>query len=78
MSNELTPKQRIDELLEQAQQALWEAETIADKHNLTFSFEITYGAGATYYPPSEVDEWMRDDLGLEEGQGAWLSSSQQC
>lgn len=71
-------KKKIEELKEKAQRALWDAEIIADEHGITFDFEITYGAGATYYPASEVDDWMKEDLGLSDDEGAWISSSQMC
>lgn len=69
---------KIKALKKKAQEALWEAEVLADEHNIVFDFEITYGAGATYYPAAEVDDWMKEDLGLEDGEGAWISSSQMC
>lgn len=69
---------RIKALQKIAYNALNEAESLADEHDIQFDFTISYGAGATYYPPDQIDEWMRSDLCIEEGQGAWISSSQQC
>lgn len=69
---------KIQDLVAEAESSLGEAEVIADEYGISFDFDITYGAGATYYPADEISEWMRDELGIEEGEGAWISSSQQC
>lgn len=71
-------EKKIKALKKKAQETLWEAEVLADEHGIVFDFEITYGAGATYYPASEVDDWMKEDLGLADDEGAWISSSQMC
>lgn len=76
--NKQEAEAKIKSLKKKAQQALWDAEVLADEHGIVFDFEITYGAGATYYPASEVDEWMKEDMGLGEDEGAWISSSQMC
>ena len=55
-------KQELDEAVAEFESALSKAEAIADKHNLSFSLEPTYGAGCTYNG--------------EEGE--WHASSQSC
>lgn len=65
----------INLLLGQAQAIVWEAESIADKHDLSFSMEIGgYGMGGFYTP---VEEGAVDDWGdpIESG---WKASSQSC
>lgn len=61
-------RKRIDAELATAYAAIGRAQGIADETGLSFSFELCYGAGATYDPTAEGDE---DD-------GKWLASSQSC
>lgn len=65
----------INALLEQAQSLIWEAESIADTHELSFSMNMgSYGMGGSYTPVQEgdVDEWGDP---VESG---WNASSQSC
>ncbi|QXV71802.1 hypothetical protein psageK4_148 [Pseudomonas phage psageK4] len=65
----------INELLESAQSLVWEAESIADTHDLSFSVNFgAYGMGGSYSPVKEgdVDEWGDP---VESG---WNASSQSC
>ena len=65
----------INALLEQAQSLIWEAESIADTHELSFSMNMgSYGMGGYYTPVQEgdVDEWGDP---VESG---WNASSQSC
>jgi hypothetical protein len=81
--NEMTDKRevlkQIGVLLDQAQKLVWEAESIADEHDLGFTMNLGgYGMGGYYVPASEVDEDDRDHHGLDEGQSFWRASSQNC
>ena len=70
---------KINLLLQQAQSLVWEAESLADEHDIGFSMELGgYGMGGYYVPPSEVDQEDRDWHGVEEGQGFWRASSHNC
>lgn len=70
---------KIEELLDQAQSFVYQAESLADEHDLGFSMNLGgYGMGGYYVPASEVDEDDRDHFGLEEGQSFWRASSQNC
>jgi hypothetical protein len=60
---------KIAELVQQAYDALNEAESVADEHKLDFSFSPAYGMGGTYYPAGHEYKWV------EEG---WNPSSQSC
>lgn len=73
-------QQKLNEAVEAAYQALNAAIEIADETGLSFDFEITYGAGATYYPPSVVerDSWLQEYHDLDVNTGGWLASSQSC
>lgn len=65
----------INDLLESAQSLVWEAESIADEHDLSFSMNLgAYGMGGSYSPVQEgdVDEWGDP---VESG---WNASSQSC
>lgn len=65
----------INDLLELAQSLIWEAESIADTHELSFSMNMgSYGMGGHYTPVQEgdVDEWGD---AVESG---WNASSQSC
>lgn len=65
----------INTLLEQAQSLIWEAEGIADTHDLSFTMNMgSYGMGGSYSPVEDgaVDEY--GDL-IESG---WNASSQSC
>lgn len=65
----------INDLLESAQALVWEAESIADEHDLSFSMNLgAYGMGGYYEPVKEgdTDEWGDP---VESG---WNASSQSC
>ncbi|QNO00316.1 hypothetical protein QGX21_gp086 [Pseudomonas phage phiPsa315] len=65
----------INELLESAQSLVWEAESIADEHGLSFSMNMGgYGMGGYYEPIQEgdVDEWG------DPRESGWNASSQSC
>lgn len=66
---------QIDALLTQAQKLVWEAESLADEHDLSFSMNLGgYGMGGSYSPIQEgdTDEWGDP---VESG---WNASSQNC
>lgn len=80
--DKIEAKKKIDELLQKAYDAVSEAESIADEHELRFNFEVSYGMGGTYYGAGTVDvddddDWLAD-YGYSENSGAWLASSQSC
>lgn len=64
----------INRLLEEAQKLVYEAESIADEHELSFSMNLGgYGMGGSYdgSPEGKVDEWGDESDG-------WNASSQSC
>lgn len=68
---------KIEELLDQAQQLVYEAESLADKHGLEFSICIGgYGMGGSYTGAAAVDDWQRSEYDVEDGEGFWSASSQ--
>lgn len=68
---------RINELLDQAQSLVLEAEGIADNLGLSFTINFgTYGMGGSYTGAAAVEDWQRSDA--EEGEGVWNASSQSC
>ena len=69
----------IANLIQQAYALLSQAETIADKYSLEFSFGVTYGAGATYYGKGSQSEWNSsdDDWSASDEEG-WRASSEGC
>ena len=54
--------QKLSELVAAFNSALYEAESFADTHNLSFRIDPCYGAGASY----------------DGGEGEWYASSQSC
>jgi len=62
--------QQIAELVKIAKEAIAEAEAVADRENVTFTFSLGYGMGGTYQPES-IAEQYGDDAG-------WQSSSANC
>lgn len=61
-TNEAEAQEYIDKLVEEAYGKISEAEEIAQKFDIHFSFDLAYGMGGSYDP--------------EEGE--WMSSSSQC
>lgn len=77
MSREIL--KQIQELVSQAQTLIYEAESLADKHNIGFSMNLGgYGMGGYYVTPDEVDEDDREYHDIPEGAGFWRASSQNC
>lgn len=65
----------IQRLLDEAQKLVYEAESLADEHDLEFSMNLgCYGMGGSYSPVQEgdTDEWGDP---VESG---WSASSQSC
>lgn len=62
MTDKLTSKEQINQLLDEAYAAIASAESIADENDLGFSWELAYGMGG-YYDGEE---------------GEWHSSSSSC
>lgn len=60
MTIKRTPRQIIDDHLNDAQMSITAAEKIADQHNLTFSWDLAYGMGGTYRPARP--SYNRDEL----------------
>jgi hypothetical protein len=63
-------ERKIDERVAEVHRLLVEAQKIADDNGVTFSLQVAYGMGGTYFPPSH-----RDDEDFREG---WVSSSSMC
>lgn len=62
----------ISELIDQAQALVYEAQEIADLHDVRFSVNFgSYGMGGTYDPTDKEDQWGNDN-------GGWHASSQSC
>lgn len=77
MSDKKELYEELNTKVENIRQLLKDAEKFADDNNLTFSFEVCRGAGATYYPKtaepnSDSDDWCSSD------ENGWVSSSSQC
>ena len=68
---EKNPRQQIDDLVKEAHKKIQEAEKIADEHQETFSFDLAYGMGGTYFPEGWDDSWDSSEEG-------WVSSSAMC
>lgn len=65
----------INKALEAAQALVWEAERIADEHDLSFSMNLgAYGMGGSYSP---VEEGAKDEWG-DPVESGWNASSQSC
>lgn len=65
----------INDALESAQALVWEAERIADEHDLSFSMNLgAYGMGGHYSP---VEEGAKDEWG-DPVESGWNASSQSC
>ena len=49
----------ISDKLEEAHKLIKECEAIADEHNCFFSFDLVYGAGASYHarPKNGSENW---------------------
>lgn len=70
----LEAAKKIEELTSQAQQLVWEAESIADEHGLEFTLDIGgYGMGGTYYSEAYVER-----EGLRWSEPGWNASSHSC
>ncbi len=61
----------ISEYCKEAYAAIKKAEEIAVKHNITFSFDISYGMGGTFFP--QGDEYYTID-----SDPTWVASSHMC
>ncbi len=70
----------VGELVALAYAAIEKAQSLADVTGESFSFEIEYGAGATYYPASYVadHDYLTRYYGLDASEGGWVASSQTC
>lgn len=65
----------INDFLESAQALVWEAERIADEHNLSFNMNLgAYGMGGSYTPLEDGEEDEYGDL----KESGWQASSQSC
>lgn len=60
----------IARLLAEARDKISEAEALADEFKTSFSFDLCYGAGATYR--GDIDSRWGDD------ENGWLSSTASC
>ncbi len=70
---------RINELLDEAQSLVYEAEAIADELGLSFTVNFgTYGMGGSYTGAAAVEDWQRSDNDDAEDVGLWNASSQSC
>jgi hypothetical protein len=71
--NQAKANQLIAERIKAAYDLISECESIADKANCRFSFELTYGGGCFYNPENKGQE---DDYGdISDG---WVASSTTC
>lgn len=62
----------IAQLIEHAQQLVYEAQEIADEHDVSFSVNFGgYGMGGYYDPNDQEDQWGNHN-------GGWHASSQSC
>lgn len=77
IANEKQANEKITSLIQDAYASLNEAESIADKWGLSFSFEVTYGMGG-YYTGKVEERWWESDFGYDKGTMGWLPSSRSC
>jgi hypothetical protein len=79
MADKQALTRQISDLINQAQKLVYEAESIADEHGLSFTVDFgTYGMGGSYTGAAAIDEEDREYYGIEEGEGRWNASSQSC
>lgn len=72
MTDKREISKQIEALLSQAQDLVWEAEALADEHEVGFSANFGgYGMGGYYDPTDREDQWGNDN-------GGWHASSQSC
>lgn len=65
----------INKALESAQALVYEAERIADEHDLSFNMNLgAYGMGGSYTPLEDGEEDEYGDL----KESGWQASSQSC
>ena len=74
----MTPTQKqaekdIEAKTAAAMKLIREAQKIADKHTVEFSFSVAYGMGGWYYPKGH--EFRDDEYDDDDG---WSSSSASC
>lgn len=69
--------QKISELKKEAIGKIDEAKKFADQFGISFNFDLAYGMGGTYYPPSSkrTDDWSASSQFYESG---WVSSTSNC
>lgn len=65
-------RSEIDARVAQVHQLLEEARKIADENGVTFSLQVAYGMGGTYFPPTP------DGIGGYEAGEGWVASSEMC
>jgi hypothetical protein len=79
----VTPREKIEKLLEAAREALRQAAEVADAHDVEFRWngpEDSYGFGGRYEPArtwqaSGGCEWEESG---EDTEARWISSSEDC
>lgn len=77
---------KIAELTAEAKAKVREAQDLADKYGVEFSFSIAYGMGGYYQPQYKegVSEWNSSDYyesscyNDDDEDAGWRSSSQSC
>jgi len=64
---------KISDNIEEAYRLIKEAEALADKHKLFFSFSVAYGMGGDYHGDTadRYSDW-------DDNPGGWSPSSQSC
>lgn len=77
-----TAFEEINKLTNEAMEKIRQAQEIADKHGLTFSFNVAYGMGGRYEGKGvECDEYdyiSKKRKTLIRKQGEWMASSHSC
>jgi hypothetical protein len=68
----------IEEKTNQANELIIEAQKIADKFGLEFSFTVAYGMGG-YYCGKGSEDWEETSYSSDYGKtGYWMPSSKNC
>jgi len=74
--DETRAREEIEKKLDEARKLIEEAEAIADEAGVTFSFDLAYGMGGTYYPDKVAEE--RGYVEEEDLDNGWRASSRSC
>lgn len=70
--------QEIEKLTSEAMALIRKAETLAEEHDVEFSFDLAYGMGGTYAAWDDSWESSDEDAEPRKKEYQWYASSQSC